>query len=348
MNILFSCSHYTKQESSTHTIQEPAKPIAASTLKYTSGVRAVLHDSQGNYWIGSHQEGVCKFDGKTFTYFTMAEGLSDNQIRTIQEDANGVIWFGTGNGVSSYKEGHMHNHNIANPLAVLPSLVDGEWALSANDLWFNARNQSGVYRFDGELLNYLAFPMPTVDSLPNLYSVTGFSRPRADQLWIATYGAVVGYNGDVFEIIYDKTIEATQPIAPMHIRSILEDSNGNLWIGNNGIGVLLKQQDSIINFSQQQGLVHPESTGQGDRSPAGTLEHVFVIAEDKEGNIWFGDRDTGAWMYDGTTMTNYLVDASLETPMVWDIYEDRTGNLLFSMADGGVYQFNGKGFDRKF
>jgi hypothetical protein len=28
----------------------------------------------------------------------------------------------------------------------------------------------------------------------------------------------------------------------------------------------------------------------------------FAIEEDSEGNIWFGDRDTGAWRYDGKTV----------------------------------------------
>jgi hypothetical protein len=31
----------------------------------------------------------------------------------------------------------------------------------------------------------------------------------------------------------------------------------------------------------------------------GQWNTFFAIEEDKEGNIWFGDRDTGAWKYDG-------------------------------------------------
>ncbi|WP_312553409.1 two-component regulator propeller domain-containing protein [Empedobacter brevis] len=68
------------------------------TLKFTSGIRAIFQDSKGNYWLGSHKEGVSVYDGKSFEYFTTNEGLSDNQIRSIQEDKNGKIWFGTANG----------------------------------------------------------------------------------------------------------------------------------------------------------------------------------------------------------------------------------------------------------
>ena len=37
---------------------------------YNSGVRAILQDSSGAYWFGSHFEGVCRFDGERFQCFT--------------------------------------------------------------------------------------------------------------------------------------------------------------------------------------------------------------------------------------------------------------------------------------
>lgn len=53
-------------------------------------------------------------------------------------------------------------------------------------------------------------------------------------------------------------------------------------------------------------------------------------------------------MFDGKTMTNYIVDEKLKTQMIWDIYQDNNGYLLFAMGNGGVYQFNGKSFDKKY
>lgn len=134
----------------------------------------------------------------------------------------------------------------------------------------------------------------------------------------------------------------------LHIRSVLADSKGRIWIGNNGIGVLLMEGNSIINFSEKNNLIHPTSTRKGDKSQPGTLEHVFAIEEDSEGNIWFGDRDTGAWKYDGKILINYKIDTELTAQMIWSIYEDQNKNLLFGMTEGGVYKFNGKTFDRQF
>src|SRR5690242_14536301 len=65
-------------------------------------VRSILEDSKGNYWFGSWNEGVCRFDGKRLTYFTKKDGLSDNQIRSIHEDRNGVVWFEGGFGISGF------------------------------------------------------------------------------------------------------------------------------------------------------------------------------------------------------------------------------------------------------
>lgn len=47
----------------------------------------------------------------------------------------------------------------------------------------------------------------------------------------------------------------------------------------------------------------------------GTLEQVFTIEEDRQGNIWFGDRDAGIWKYDGENMLNYTRRMNL--PMFW-------------------------------
>ena len=69
---------------------------------------------------------------------------------------------------------------------------------------------------------------------------------------------------------------------------------------------------------------------------------------DADGNIWFGDRDIGAWKYDGKTITNYVINKKLKSQMIWDIYEDQNKILLVAMANGGVYQFNGESFDKMF
>lgn len=78
-------------------------------LLFNSGIRSVFLDSKGNMWFGSHQDGVCKWDGLSYTYYTKKDGLSNNQVRTIQEHVDGSIWFGTGDGISSFRNGVLKN-----------------------------------------------------------------------------------------------------------------------------------------------------------------------------------------------------------------------------------------------
>lgn len=125
-----------------------------STLKFTSGIRAILQDSKGNYWFGSHNEGISFYNGKSFEYFTTNEGLSDNQIRSIQEDKNGKIWIGTSKGASVYDKGTLTNYSTKNHEPKY------EWNKTNGDLWFYAGEEDGVNRFDGKDINYLVFPKP--------------------------------------------------------------------------------------------------------------------------------------------------------------------------------------------
>ena len=326
------------------------------TLKFSSGIRAILKDSKGNYWFGSLQEGVAVYNGNSLTYFTTNEGLTDNQIHRMQEDKEGVIWFNTQSGVSSYDGESIKNHtSTGNGISRNLNLVTfndtsrNKWTKTDRDLWFGAGIKEGVFRYDGQKIDYLAFPPHKLLNLnDNLFAVTSISNGKNNMIWFGTYAGVFGYYGSDFTIINDETLGFDRDIAPLHIRSILEDSKGRLWIGNNGIGVLLKEGDSIINFSEEKNLIHPRSVRKGDKSPPGSLEHVFTIAEDSQGNIWFGDRDAGVWKYDGEKMENYTEKNGMTDDFALSIYEDNNGELWFGMRDGNVYKFNGKTFEKQF
>ncbi len=355
MTLNFSC---VEKKSTEKEINQP-EMVATSkidTLKFTSAIRAIFQDSKGNYWFGSVQEGVAVYNGKSLAYFTNNDGLTDNQIHNIQEDKEGVIWFDTQQGVSSYDGTRIKNHtksHIENSQINFPiesnEPLQGEWMKSDNDLWFEAGIKEGVYKFDGQKLKYLEFPPHKVlNHYDNLFAVTSISKGKNNMIWFGTYAGVFGYNGNEFTIINDETLGFDRDIAPLHIRSILEDSKGRLWIGNNGIGVLLKQGNSTINFSEEKKLIHSSSDRKSTKSPPGTLEHVFTIAEDGKGNIWFGDRDTGIWKYDGKTMTNYTKKDGLTNDYALSIFEDKNGELWFGMADGNIFKFNGKTFEKQF
>lgn len=333
----FSCTE-TKSAETGNVAEEITDSTNDDTLKFTSGIRVIFQDSNGHYWIGSHAEGVSKWDGQTFQYYTVDNGLADNQVRTIQEDKKGNIWFGTGNGVGSFDGRMIKNYTAetADPNLQIDTL--------AAYLWFSAGIHAGVDFYDGETLTRLNFPYTSNDD--GQLQVTDVSTAPDGTVWIATYGSLIQYDGKEMRV-YDRDRLKLDERDRLHVRSVLADSKGRIWIGNNGIGVLLLEQGAVSNFSDSKGLIHPSSNRTGDNSQPGTMEHVFAIEEDSKGNIWFGDRDTGVWKYDGDTIINYQVAKKEESRMVWDIYEDTSKNLFVSTMVG-VYQFNGVSFDKRF
>ena len=135
--------------------------------------------------------------------------------------------------------------------------------ITDNDLWFEAEIKSGVYRYGGQRLHYLDLtPQKVLDPNDNLFAVTDITKGK-NRIWFATYAGVFGYNGSDFTIITDETLGYDRKKEPLQLRSILEDSKGRLWLGNNRIGVLLKEGDSILNFSKKHNLIHPNSKRKG-------------------------------------------------------------------------------------
>ncbi len=78
-------------------------------------------------------------------------------------------------------------------------------------------------------------------------------------------------------------------LVSQYIRSIFQDSKGNLWFGTLGEGVARYDEKTLTYFSNPDGFNN---------------NTVYAINEDKQGNLWFGT-DQGVYRYDGKTFRNY-------------------------------------------
>lgn len=332
------------------TINTQHTESGATRLKYTNGVRAFLEDSKGNTWFGSHNEGACLLRNGQLYYFTTANGLADNQVRCIYEDGNGLIWLECGNGLSTYDGQQMTIYQARDYSA------KDKWTLNANDLWFKsdhvagynsregdpARNP-GILQYNGTRLFFRAFPAikDSGDNFSYLVS-TPFVKGKKGTFWIGTYTSVLGYDGTEFKVIDNAYLGFAKGTPGLHVRSIMEDSKGNLWIGNNGIGVLKYDGHTVTDFTAQQKLKKEDTKGN-------SLERVFAIGEDTTGRIWFGTVASGVWRYDGNGVKNYTEADGLASKHIWAIYKSKQGELWFGGADpSGVYLFNGHSFKRKY
>ena len=162
-------------------------------------------------------------------------------------------------------------------------------------------------------------------------------------------------------------------LVSQYIRSIFQDSKGNLWFGTLGEGVVRYDVKTLTYFS------NPDCFNNNT---------VYAINEDQNGNLWFGT-DLGVYKYDGITFRNYnqkdglnhiditrkgiLVDKSgtvwvgthggvfrydpvaeskgeqsfslfqaLPPVDVAGILEDKNGNIWFASFENGVFRYDGK------
>ncbi len=65
-----------------------------------SSLWCVEEDNSGNIWFGSGGYGAARYDGTNFTYYTEAQGLSNNSIWSMVKDREGRIWMGTERGLN--------------------------------------------------------------------------------------------------------------------------------------------------------------------------------------------------------------------------------------------------------
>ena len=324
------------------------EPVVQANTKDTTSltgkrIRGMLEDTKGNFWIATDGAGVGRYKGKSATWYTRKEGLCSDYVRTIQEDKNGHLWFGTSNGVCRY-DGKTFTNLMANYALPTYSYSRAFESVTGN-LWFGA--SGGVYGYDGK--SFIFCPLSTDSSATTLfrrplpgdcskYSVYCVLEDRAGNLWFGTdQKGVCRYDGKSF------TWFTKQGLDIGAVRSIYQDKAGNIWIGSNGGGVCYFDGKSLINFSEDK-VLSKHLSGSRLEDASQLLNRVWSITEDNTGNIWFGTMDEGAWRYDGKSLVNFTTKDGLASNAVWTIFKDRSERLWFGTDGGGICQYNGSSF----
>lgn len=113
-------------------------------------------------------------------------------------------------------------------------------------------------------------------------------------------------------------------LVSQYIRSIFQDSKGNLWFGTFE-GAVRYDTKTLRYFSDPDGFIS---------------NSVFAINEDKNGNLWFGT-DQGVYKYDGKTFRNYNQRDGLGSIEVSrkSILVDKSGKVWVG-THGGVFRYD--------
>jgi len=83
---------------------------------YLLNPRALYAAADGALWLGT-AEGVWRYDGQTWQQFTAQDGLPDNEVAAIAEDAEGWLWFGTRRGAGRVNPATLGLKPVAWPTA---------------------------------------------------------------------------------------------------------------------------------------------------------------------------------------------------------------------------------------
>ena len=263
-------------------------------------VWTMLEDKKGNLWFGT-DKGLCNYDGNkikqipislntsSFTNFSANKNAtSKNEVFSIMQDQNGILWFGTTEAVVCYDgknfTNFLDNHTIINDSSLTLKSVQCMLADEKGNIWFG----SGPMAFEGI-------------GLYNGKSIIKF-KP-GNEVWIRQItknkdGNILLNTRKSGALSYDGKDFSTVPKPTNLISSqlfyFLIDSSGNYWFGsdygsNITVGGLWKFDGKThTEFNKKDGL-------------SNTV--VSFILEDSNGSIWVGTRNNGLYRYDGKSFT---------------------------------------------
>ena len=292
--------------------------------------------------MGSNGGGLTRFDGQTFTVYTVDNGLAGNVVNKIFEDSEQQLWICTAKGISKWLSGFVlpgENNFISYDIA------DG---LADNRVWTVLEDQEGRLIFGtNEGLSILLPDHEQREGVMFSNSKLGLShnivrtilQDKKGVYWYGTENGLTRHDpkaspGELFGYFSTK-----DGLTDDFIWSSYEDSEGNLWFGTgNGIS-RLKQEESSA-FKPEF-----ESTLKVDGL---SLDIIYDIAEDAKGNIWFATwGGVGAIeyipkfnVYRRLSKANGLADDN-----VISILEDNEGNLWLGTYGQGVSKLLGRRFE---
>jgi len=278
-------------------------------------IYALCRDSKGRIWIGTFGDGVVRISDEGIARYSTENGFPERVVRSIIEDREGNMWFGTYGGIVRMDNRDILTYTTMHGLAHNVVMAIAEDAQGA--MWF------GTYGGGASVLHNGVFrTFSDTNGLPS-NSVRALLRDSQDAMWLGTHDGLVRFSDGQFTVMRRR-----EGLSSSIILSLLEDRSGNLWIGTFDGGVNRFANGAVHSFTTDDGLV-------GNR--------VRAITEDSSGALWFGT-DDGVSTFDGTTFTNFTQKNGFVPNSVRAMASLHDGSVLFATDGGGVGKFHDRTF----
>ncbi|TAL61491.1 MAG: hypothetical protein EPN85_04665 [Bacteroidetes bacterium] len=311
----------------------------------SNSIRSLLLDSKGNIWVGTSDKGVMRINSdKQKKVYNASNGLANEHIRVIFEDANGTVFLGTyGGGVSKYLpqleangykgpifQNISFKHGLSND-RVLSIIQDRE-----KNIWIGTYLNLNQY-FDEQFEIY-----GNNEGLDNSLIWTVIQDKKGN-FWVGTEGGLVQFIPDAFltdagnkdQTLKYKFIKLTGKEGEiLNTSALYEDVKGNIWYTDFGRGLSRINPDTkkIDSYTvEKSGL---------------PVNEIYSIAGDKDGNIWIGTNKGGLLKFDiGTEkFEHFTKEKGIGSDQIYTIFHDSKDRMWFGTLSGALTMYDGSAF----
>lgn len=278
-------------------------------------VLALITDQQGLLWVGTSKGVACKKGDKWIVY-GREQGYPDELIRALVEDAEGRIYVAVTNGIYRLEDGVFKKletpplaENLNSALSLRRDKQGNLWCLGLYHLW----------RYDGTKW-HVEYEDPAHER-----SLLGATGSRDGGLWVATYEDIRKWKDGSWTILTERPygFEGDAP-------SILEDSEGALWIGGFSKGVLrFLPSGKIQRCTIEDGLQN---------------NATLAVFEDREHNVWIGSNGGGLARLRYRSFHVYAEKEGARQAIINTVAQRDDGLVFVGTHGGGVFSFDGSRF----
>ena len=262
--------------------------------------------------------------GQTFTNYTTADGLVDNNVLCATSQGNGVMWFGTQNGISKFDGFNWTNITTITDTALISNTITAIKTMSNGDLWVGT--DFGVCKYS----NSTWTSYTTTDGLGD-NRVKYITESSDGRIWIGEYDGL-----SIFDGVNFTTYNMSDGIPFGGIQHISFDNNQDAWLGS-GFGGLIKfDGNDFTVYNSNDGLLN---------------NIVNSIAIDNQNKKWVGT-SSGLSVFNNQNLlhNNYtqmylLPSPDTLNPVMGLGFDSRNllwvGIYIDYLLDGGVAMYNG-------
>ena len=259
-------------------------------------VHSMTLDSSGQLWLGVERGPIIRIGENSFQTFGEADGIPARRTHKITEDHHGRIWVAYSNLIcliDGNKVTRFTKENGIPPAWLTTIICDAE-----GEMWLASNSKIGQIN-EGEYREVRDFKDSPIKAAPS----------RDSGLWLSHDSKLFHYRNPDHQTLITVLPEDCE------VTTLVEDSNGAIWIGTRSNGLFRVHKDSL------------------EQVPTSHL-WIKCIFEDNEGNIWAGTNGGGLNLI--LPRVTKLTDSSAGLPLssVRSICTDPSGRIWVTSLNG--------------